>query len=185
MSQTRRMVLNFVLFQVGWLACVVGGATQWHWAGPVFVAVVLAFHLTQSSRWSQEIILVLFALIIGTLWDSLLVATDLLQYHHGLFHPEVAPYWIIAMWALFATTLNVSMRWLRGRWLIAGLFGAIGGPLAYYAGTRLGAVTMPDQSQALLALTIGWAVIMPVLMWIAERFDGFATPQPTLTETPL
>jgi hypothetical protein len=46
------------------------------------------------------------------------------------------------MWIAFATTLNVSMRWLRGRPELALLFGAVGGPLAFYAGERLGAVTV-------------------------------------------
>lgn len=175
MSRTQHIVLNFLLFQAGWLACVLGGASQWHWIGPVVVLGVIALHLSQSTHWIEEFKVILLALVIGSVWDSILVTKDVLTYHHGLFHPEFAPYWIIAMWALFATTLNVSMRWLRGRWLIASLFGAIGGPLAYYAGERLGAVNMPDQSTALLALALGWAIIMPALLWLSERFDGFGS----------
>jgi hypothetical protein len=85
------------------------------------------------------------------------------------------------MWGLFATILNVSLRWLRGRWLIAALAGSIGGPLAYYGGHRLGALEFGNQSAALIALAIGWAVITPTLMALATRFDGYA---PELQESP-
>jgi len=78
------------------------------------------------------------------------------------------------MWGLFATILNVSLRWLRGRWLIAAIAGGLGGPLAYYGGHRLGALEFGDQSAALIALAIGWAVITPILMAVATRFDGYA-----------
>ncbi|MGV6817228.1 MAG: DUF2878 domain-containing protein [Thiotrichales bacterium] len=174
MPRSRHLLLNFLLFQIGWLVCVLVGATSSHWAGPLFVAVVVAIHLNLATSIIQETKLIFATLAIGTAWDSLLVSTNLLQYQHGMLHPELAPHWIIAMWALFATTLNVSLRWLRGRWILAVIFGAVGGPLAYYAGYRLGAVAMPDMAFALLALAAGWAVIMPLLLWISAQFDGFS-----------
>jgi hypothetical protein len=82
------------------------------------------------------------------------------------------------MWGLFATILNVSLRWLRGRWLIAAIAGGLGGPLAYYGGHRLGALEFGDQNAALIALALGWAVVTPILVALSERFDGYA---PVLT----
>ena len=77
------------------------------------------------------------------------------------------------MWGVFATTLNLSLRWLKGRWFIAILSGAIAGPLAYYAGARLGGVVFTEQMTALIALSLGWAVLMPLLMALSQRLDGF------------
>ena len=76
------------------------------------------------------------------------------------------------MWMLFATTLNVSMRWLRGRPKLAAIFGLIGGPASYIAGQKLGGIVLDNEFAALLALAIGWAVIMPVLIWLSENLDG-------------
>jgi hypothetical protein len=67
------------------------------------------------------------------------------------------------------------MRWLLGRWWLASLFGAIGGPLAFYAGMRLGAVSFPDPIAALAVLAVGWAVLMPLTAWIAVKLE--ADPQ--------
>ena len=76
------------------------------------------------------------------------------------------------MWMLFATTLNVSMRWLRGRPVLAAVFGFLGGPASYIAGQKLGGIMLVSQPAALSALAIGWAIIMPTLMWLSENLDG-------------
>lgn len=164
---------NFLLFQFGWLACVLGGRGTWHWVGTALVVGIIAFHISRASRPHAEFVLILTALLVGAVWDSLLVWADLLRYDYGLFHSDMAPHWIIAMWALFATTLNVSLRWLKGRWFLATVFGAIGGPLAYFAGQRLGAVGMPDQAIALATLALGWSLLMPLLMALSRHLDGF------------
>jgi hypothetical protein len=69
-------------------------------------------------------------------------------------------------------TLNVSMRWLRGKPWVAAFFGLCGGPTTYLAGQKLGGIVVVNPTAAYLALAIGWAVIMPVLMWLSENLDG-------------
>ena len=76
------------------------------------------------------------------------------------------------MWMLFATTLNVSMQWLRARPLLAALMGFVAGPLSYVAGEKLGGMTFVNETAALAALAIGWAVMMPLLMRLATRLNG-------------
>lgn len=173
MSRTKTIVTNLLAFQVGWLICVLGGTGQWHWAGTLIIAFLVFIHLRSAENPKPEFRLIVAALLLGVIWDSLLVAFGILEYQHGLLSDKLAPHWIIALWALFAGTLNVSLRWLKGRWLIAAVFGAIGGPFAYLAGEKLGAVTMPDQSLALLTLMVGWAVMTPVLVKLSHSFDGF------------
>lgn len=166
-------VSNFLLFQAGWFACVMGGANGMPWLGPIAVVSILTIHLSQAKAPGKEIIIILMAMVLGTTWDSILVSTGLLTYPSGMLNDQVAPYWIIAMWALFATTFNVSMNWMKGRLFIAVLFGGIGGPLAYYAGHKLGAVNWQESMLVLGTLAFGWALMMPLMMRVAERFDGF------------
>lgn len=164
--------VNFALFQVAWFACVLGGANGLAWAGPAVVAAVAAYHLSRAADPQGELALLAIAAAMGTVFDSALVATGLLSYPTGQWHPLVAPYWIIALWVAFATTLNVSLNWLKGRHLLGAAFGAIGGPLAYFGGSKLGGVTFSEPALALVALAIGWAVITPALVVIAARLDG-------------
>ena len=44
------MAINFVLFQLSWFACVLGGANALPWLGPLAVALFIAYHLTQAPR---------------------------------------------------------------------------------------------------------------------------------------
>jgi hypothetical protein len=169
---TARVIGNFLLFQVGWFAAVLGGAYGLPLAGTAVALTVVVFHLASTPRPLPELVLIGIATAVGAAWDSLLVATGWLVFASGTLVPGTAPVWIVAMYALFATTLNVSLNWLKGRYLIAALFGAIGGPLAYYAGMKLGGVSFPDMPVAMTALAIGWGVLMPVLMVLARRFDG-------------
>lgn len=171
-----RQVLNFILFQLGWFTCVLGAANDVAWLGPVTVLAIVIIHLVLCLRPSAELKLVLWAMTLGLATDSLLLASGWLSYPGGSLAGSFAPYWIVAMWALFATTLNVSMRWLKGRFGLAILMGAIGGPLSYYGGQKLGAMVFIAPVQALIALAIAWAIAMPLLMWLAERFDG-VTPR--------
>ena len=171
-------LLNFAMFQIGWFSSVIGGAQQMPWIGPLVVSIALALHFFLARRPGQELILVLSCAAIGAVFDSVLVAAGWVQYPSGLIREAVAPYWIITMWMLFATTLNVSMRWLRGKQKLAAIFGLLGGPLAYIAGQKLGGINLVNEFAALAALGIGWAVIMPVLLSLSTVFDGMSEPTP-------
>lgn len=166
------LLVNFVIFQVAWLSSVVGGAQNMPWLGPVTVLIALAVHLRFARKPFEEIVLVVICALIGATFDSVLVAAGWVTYKAGLFSDYLAPYWIITMWMLFATTLNVSMRWMRGKPKLAAFFGFYGGPAAYIAGQALGGIVLTNQFAALAALAIGWAVMMPILMWLSENLDG-------------
>jgi hypothetical protein len=171
------LLTNFVVFQIAWLLSVVGGAQQMPWLGPFVVLVALAIHLRAARKPFEEVLLVVSCAVIGAMFDSILVAAGWVTYKAGLFSNYLAPYWIITMWMLFAMTLNVSMRWLRGKHKLAALLGLYGGPTSYLAGEALGAIVVVDRFAAMTALAIGWAFMMPMLMRLAENLDGMPGPR--------
>ena len=171
------MLVNFAIFQVGWLSSVIGGAQQKPWLGPLAALIALVVHLRFARKPFEEVLLVVTCALIGASFDSVLVAAGWVTYKSGQFSNYLAPYWIITMWMLFATTLNVSMRWMRGKPVLAAVFGLIGGPAAYLAGQKLGGIILVDQTMALIALGVGWAVMMPALMRLSEIFDGMPGPR--------
>ncbi|MEL7185197.1 MAG: DUF2878 domain-containing protein [Pseudomonadota bacterium] len=166
--------VNFAAFQLGWFSAVIGAAKGMPWVGPLVIAVALLLHLRRAERPVEELGLALAAAVLGTWFDSALVAMGWVGYSSGQLHAMIAPYWIVAMWVLFATTLNLSLRWLRGRAWLAAIVGAISGPLTYVAGSRLGAMEFLNAEAALIALAIGWAVMLPALVALGTRLDGFS-----------
>lgn len=172
-----KILANAAIYQAVWFFSVIGAAIQAPWLGPLMVVIAIRIHL-QSARYPFEECLLIFACAaVGAVFDSFLVSQNWVDYQSGLFSSFIAPYWIITLWMVFATTLNVSLRWLRGRPLVAAVFGLFGGPLAYIAGSKLNAITLSNEVAALTALGIGWAIMMPSLMWIAERLDGMPGPR--------
>ena len=167
-----QFIINLLVFDAAWFVTVKGAAMDLPWLGPVVTLAVLAYHLKMSKHRGAELRLAAFALFLGFLTDSLLLATGWLAYPNGQWIPGVAPYWIIMMWVLFATTLNVSMRWLRGRRWLAVLLGAVGGPVSYLAGAKIGAMTFVNTTPAIVALAIAWGVAMPLLMQVAASLEA-------------
>jgi len=167
-----RTLLNFAAFQVGWFACVLGAANGQPWVGLPVVGLAIALHLLLAERPAREARLIVLAIAVGLVADSMLASSGWLRYASPVPATELAPYWILAMWALFATTLNVSMGWLKGKPGLAVLLGAVFGPLSYMAGRRLGALEFVDFQAGTLALAVTWALAMPLLMLAAARLDG-------------
>ncbi len=169
--------LNIAAFQVGWFACVVGGARGMPWAGTAIALTVVAIHLYLAPQARFQTWLIAFAAVFGFIADTILILGGWLEFTSGVLMPDTAPHWMVAMWMIFATTLNVSLSWLKDRWLLAVVFGAVGGPLAYYAGAKLGAVTLMDPVRALFAVGVVWTIAMPLLLLVADRLNGTHYPK--------
>ena len=82
-----KLLINFIAFQVGWFACVLGAANGVAWLGPVVVAAVVALHLARARRPLPEFWLVCCAMALGLVADTLLLATGWLSYPAGQWLP--------------------------------------------------------------------------------------------------
>ena len=127
-------LLNFLAYQLAWFACVLGAAHDLAWAGAAFALAVTAVHLALRLD-ASELRLVVCAAAIGFLVDSVLVRAHFVEFASTSWDGW-APFWMVSLWMAFATTLNHSLRWLSSRPWVATLFGAMGGPLAYFAGAK-------------------------------------------------
>ena len=169
-----RLVLNVVVYQCAWFACVLGAAANRPWISVAAAAAAVLLHLYMAPAPRRELPLILLAMLAGAAFESLLVASGWVRSSPALLVGSVMPVWMVALWAAFATTLNVSLRALRHRYLVTAIIAAVGAPLAYEAGAALGALQWVKATPALLLVACGWAVLLPLLMRTAQRFDGFA-----------
>ena len=142
------------------------------WVGIVFVAGLLALHLRQARQPQRELRLVVWVVVLAAPWETALIRAGLIAYPHGTLWAGFAPPWLLALWVLFAIQVNVLFRWLRGRWWLAMVLGAVAGPLSFRAGAALGAAYISEMPATLGTLAIGWAIWMPLLVWMGERSDG-------------
>ena len=163
-------LVNYGLYQIGWLACVLGGAWHRPWTGFLMAVILGGAHLTLSLERSLEARLVVFATAVGALVEMGQIAAGTYRFTSGTVLDALPPPWLLAMWAQFATTFRFSLRTLITRPMRAALFGAAGGPIAFLAGERLGAVTLlPPLTHGLLRLSISWAIALVAFSVVVRR----------------
>jgi hypothetical protein len=164
--------LYFVVGQAAWFACVLSAAHGTPAIGAIVVVVLLIAHLSRIPRPREELAFLALVVLIGTVWESAVVRLHLLSYPSGNLIDGFPPYWIVALWALFAGQFNTTYQWLKGRPAMAAILGAVAGPLSFRAGASLGAVHFDRPLPAALTLAAGWAVILPLLLIASRRWDG-------------
>lgn len=152
-------IINFIAFQIIWLIAVIGAANELIWPTIIIVGLFCVWQLSPKRRHKNDLRLVIFALITGLILDSTWQASGLIQYQLSL--PFIAPIWILSLWVCLALGINHSLAWLKKSLWLPILFGAIGAPLSYLAGNRLGALSYPDGLLMInILLSISWAAVM-------------------------
>lgn len=167
-----RKIWNFVFFQVGWFACILGAAHQQVWIAIGISALCIGIYLWLRDNARSDYQLLLKALIYGLVVDTVLLQLGWIRFESSIPWSAISPVWMWALWLVFATTLRESMSWLQGKYVIGAVLGAIAGPLCYEAGVRLGAAQWqsPDaQVFGLIYLGIVWAIAMPILLYFSQE----------------
>lgn len=178
-----RTLKNVIGFQAGWFACVLGAAHALPWLGPLLALAIISLHLRQADIWQKELILIAIIGICGSLFDQFLLSLGWIQYPAHSWPVWLLPFWMSCLWMLFATTLNISLRWMRERHLLTMIFGLLGGPLAYLAGQKLSAMQLVSQTNMMIVLAVFWGLMMPAMLWLATLLDGFARKTTNLQTT--
>jgi hypothetical protein len=163
-------ILTFLSLQAGWFACVLGAASGRPLVGVLVVLLVVVAHLVTSVDRLALALTLTAAAVVGLVVDGSLTLGGVLTFpaHASIGWP--VPIWMLALWVNFALAID-ALSWLGRRPLAAMLAGAVGGPLSYLAGARLGAVTLgPSDPVALAAVGVAWMVAMPLLLCVLPVF---------------
>jgi len=158
---------NFVLFQLGWFACVLGAANQKVlWAASGTLAYI-AFHVWRSHSPRLELNLLIKAVLYGVSADTLLIYLGLLNFGDEWPSPYLSPVWMWILWALVASTVNGSLSWLRDRPILGAVLGAICGPMSYEAGIRMGAGSWGSNGElgGFLLTGVIWGLAIPLFFY--------------------
>lgn len=167
-------IVNFLLFQIGWFACVMAAAQALPLLAFISSLTIVAIHMLFTPFKGRELLLIMFSGCLGMVVDSVAIAAQVFTVPNsqGLF---LAPLWLISLWMLFATCLRHSMSWMQGRYAISAICGALFAPMAYYGGAKLGAIEFyqNDMVASLAYVSIVWALVTPTLLWFVELQDDY------------
>jgi hypothetical protein len=164
--------VNCSLYQLGWFACVFGAGMDRVGFGIACALTLTVCHLWLSGGTLRQLTLMAAAGVIGLTIDTLQLWWGVFHFPHGVIVPWLAPLWVGMLWIQFATILPFALRWLSRRYWLSAVLGLLGGPLAYYAGEKAGAVEfLSPRLMHFGVLGVVWSVAFPSLIWISDRLD--------------
>ena len=164
---------NLISVNIGWLACILGAARGHYWLGLVVVSILFVIHITAIERHKMRkiFIVALLTTAIGFLMDTTLIIVGAVEPNRWVMPAPFTTIWDLMIWANFSLMLDVSLRFLQKRPLVAAFLGAICAPGTYYAGDRLGALNFSEPVfRSLLWVGAVWLFAMPCLSLTARYF---------------
>ena len=155
------LVINALLFQATWFACVLGGSQ----GQPVWGLAALSGMLLFAYRrphFREDVALVLLLVPVGWLLQSLWIDQGILVYE-----PNSLPPWILMLWAGVALTVNHSLTWFKQYPLMGAALAAVAAPICYLSGTQLGAVATPVPLN-LAWISLAWFAVFGAIFWFMK-----------------
>jgi hypothetical protein len=145
------------------------------WLGPVVVLSLVVIHLLLSRSRETDAVILVAAGLLGFALDGAATSAGVLVFPSGSGTVWTAPLWMTALWVNLATALNLGLRALRGRYLLALGIGAVGGPLAYGSGASAEALSY-GYPWGHAVIGVEWALALPLLVWANAAIRRTALP---------
>ncbi len=170
-------LFNGIAFQLCWFCTAYGVAWGFPWIGPAAVGLSLYVHLRKRLVRPGDFKLLVTIALLGYLTDVALILFGALSFNSPSFLPFNYPLWMTGLWLNLGTCFRGCLAWMVDRPLAAAVLGFFGGPMSYYAGERLGAISMGGESIHLLVTGIAWALVTPLIFKLfkslgAEEFGA-------------
>lgn len=168
---TAHALFRVIGFQVVWFACAIGASQGRSWPGITAAALLCGWQVAASPRRNGLILAIAASAVMGFTAESVLVAAGLVKYTSPWPAANLAPAWVVALWAAFSVTLEPLQAALgRHRFAKAALLGAVSGPVSYIAGARMGALVFPNPFwPSLCATAVIWGLALPLLLMVHSR----------------
>jgi len=165
-------LLNMAWMQVLWFGAIIGAADDLVWPAPVLLIAFAIWESRAVNAVDGDFKLTLVAVVIGLILDTTWIQLGWLEYATPWPAADIAPLWILLLWAGLALTLNHSLAWLQSRLWLAALLSGLASPFSYLAATKLGGVQIITESWLwLIGLGVSWAIALPALLWLAGQWN--------------
>ncbi len=164
----RGAIINYFGFSVVWICCASTPTLGKPLLAPIITIIFLLLHFSIIAyKRDRELKLIIFSVILGIIVDSGFSIMNIVKYNGVISSiPNLAPIWILCMWAGFASQVNYAMKYLRGKYPLIAFYGLLA-PLAYIGGEKINAVTITPESISYITISIVWSVSFILLFKVS------------------
>lgn len=128
------------------------------------VILTVGYYLLSESGRRAKWWILLVVTAIGISCDSVLAYWGV---YGQVWQENGIALWLYFLWLVFATLLNVSLKWFQEHLLIAALCGAIGGPSSYWAGAKM-SHSAELSYDSLQILVVVWLILTPTFLFLCR-----------------
>ncbi len=162
---------DLIGFKICWFLCACCSVWEQPYLGPIVTLLFILIHLTIVKFKSRDIQVIIIAILCGLFFDSIFSYFNLINYKGGILsYYNLAPLWILSMWAGFSLTMIYTLERIKEKYFISSLLGFVGGPLSYSAGVGIGSLDI-QTNFAYVFLAVSWAIVVPLLFRYVNSFD--------------
>jgi len=157
-----KYIANALAYQAVWFLAIL-----WSNRGAGIGCVIILTLLATSRSRGNDLKMIVFLMFLGLLVDGTLQQVGFFAFTSPGFP---IPFWLLVIWIGLAMTIHHSLAWFKDKLLPAAFFGGLGGPAAYWAGTRMGAASFGwSLPISLFALAVIWSLLFPCIMLYSRK----------------
>lgn len=178
LSSRTLIFINVLLSYINWFAVAVLAGQDKPLLALIPCVIVVSIHLLMSTeeKRSHELKVIISAAACGLLVELAFLNLGIIKYSANLHWPYTPPFFMVGLWAAFATMFTTSLYWLHSRFALSAVIGFLVSGPSYYAGEKLGALTL-ERPLYVSLLEIGslWFFVFPLLLRLSQRSYAHAS----------
>jgi hypothetical protein len=170
MKPAAKFITNLILYDAAWTIAALAAARANLALGIGAMLAVAVVHVVLRVYAPREFPTLLLGVLLGSAADTLWLALGLFHLTSEPANLALSAAWFLSLWLGFSSVIAVSLRWMWPRPAIGFLFGALGGPLAYFIAAKIGAITFAEPMwPSLAAVSAQYAIIIPAWGFMLDR----------------
>lgn len=155
-------VFLYLWFYVGWFVCIFLAQRDLSSWSLLLAAISWGLSLKIYPMRAKGLLFFLLLLGLGLGFDFFALQVGLLEI---MTHKEFGlPLWLVSIWLLFLSVLPMMRSFFAHRLVLAGILGALLGPLSYVSGQKFSVINLVG-STAVLVYGLFWSLFFPFAIW--------------------
>ena len=168
----KHIIFHTVFYYIAWFGCLLSAAYDYYWLGIMIALIILMpqYYWQYKKRETKNLwIFIITLTLFGFIIDSCFLQLNLITFNANPFSFQLSPPWMIGIWLNFSVVLYGCLKkYFKNYWLFF-ILSLIGFPVAYLAGVKLGAATLPSGMTGLLIISITLAILLPLITYSYEK----------------